>query len=113
MAVVSMSKQEFGRLEVLLRVQSGRLRVSDACALIGLRRRLLSSAPHGLIADDDAPLGQKQIDVPQAAAEHVIWPDSVADNLRSEAMAVVWLGGGRFHAADPVGLCPGGPGRLS
>jgi hypothetical protein len=39
MAVVSMSKQEFSRLEVLLRVQSGRLRVSDACALIGLRRR--------------------------------------------------------------------------
>jgi hypothetical protein len=33
MAVVSMSKQEFSRLEVLLRVQSGRLRVSDACAL--------------------------------------------------------------------------------
>ena len=39
MAAVSMSKQEFGRLEVLLGVQSGRLRVADACALIGLRRR--------------------------------------------------------------------------
>jgi hypothetical protein len=39
MTVVSMSKQEFSRLEVLLRVQSGRLRVSDACTLIGLRRR--------------------------------------------------------------------------
>ena len=39
MAVVSMSKQEFGRLEVLLGVQSSRLRVADACALIGLRRR--------------------------------------------------------------------------
>ena len=39
MAVVSMSKQEFSRLEVLLRVQSGRLRVSDACVLIGLQRR--------------------------------------------------------------------------
>jgi hypothetical protein len=37
--VVSMSEQEFSRLEVLLRVQSGRLRVSDAWALIGLRRR--------------------------------------------------------------------------
>src|SRR5712672_3354758 len=34
-----MSKQEFSRLEVLLRVQSGRLRVSDACVLIGLQRR--------------------------------------------------------------------------
>jgi hypothetical protein len=38
-AVVSMSKQEFGRLEVLLRVQSGGLRVADACGLIGLHRR--------------------------------------------------------------------------
>jgi hypothetical protein len=34
-AVLSMSKQEFSRLEVLLRVQSGRLRTSDACVLIG------------------------------------------------------------------------------
>ena len=34
-----MSKQEFSRLDVLLRVQSGRLRVSDACVLIGLQRR--------------------------------------------------------------------------
>jgi hypothetical protein len=39
MAAVSMSKQEFIRLEVLLGVQSGRLRVADACALIGLGRR--------------------------------------------------------------------------
>jgi len=37
--VVSMSRQEFSRLDVLLRVQSGRLRVSDACVLIGLQRR--------------------------------------------------------------------------
>ena len=39
MPVVSMSKQEFNRLEVLSQVQSGRLRVVDACALTGLRRR--------------------------------------------------------------------------
>jgi hypothetical protein len=39
MTVLSMSKQEFSRLDVLLRVQSGRLRIEDACALIGLRRR--------------------------------------------------------------------------
>ena len=45
MAVVSMSEQEFSRLEVLLRVQSGRLRVSDAWALIGLRRRQVFSSP--------------------------------------------------------------------
>jgi hypothetical protein len=41
MAVVSMSKQEFSRLDVLLRVQSGRLRIADACALLDLRRRQL------------------------------------------------------------------------
>src|ERR1700739_3913565 len=39
MAVVSMSKQEFSRLDVLLRVQSGRLRIADGCALLDLRRR--------------------------------------------------------------------------
>ena len=37
--MLSMSKQEFSRLEVLLRVQSGGLRVADACVLIGLQRR--------------------------------------------------------------------------
>src|ERR1700674_2508434 len=43
-----MSKQEFGRLEVLLRVQSGRLRVSDACVLIGLQRRQVFRLLRGL-----------------------------------------------------------------
>ena len=36
--MVSMSKKEFDRLEVLLGVRSG-LRVSDACELLGLKRR--------------------------------------------------------------------------
>src|ERR1700733_4156270 len=39
MTVLSMSKQELSRLVVLLRVQSDRLRVADACALVGLQRR--------------------------------------------------------------------------
>src|SRR5689334_19840960 len=34
-----MSKREFDRLSVLLGVQSGRLRVADACELIGIERR--------------------------------------------------------------------------
>jgi hypothetical protein len=38
LAVLSMSKQEFSRLNVLLRVQSGCLRVGDACVLISLQR---------------------------------------------------------------------------
>src|ERR1700739_2690712 len=51
MAAVSMSKQEFSRLEVLLRVQSGSLRVTDACALIGLRRRQVFRLLRGLKQD--------------------------------------------------------------
>ena len=50
MPVVSMSKKEFGRLEVLLGVQSGRLRVADACELLSLKRRqvfLLAGLKHG------------------------------------------------------------------
>lgn len=39
MTVVSMSKQEFSRLQVLLDVQSGRLRLEDGAQLIGLGRR--------------------------------------------------------------------------
>src|ERR1700749_682697 len=46
-----MSKKEFDRLEGLLGVQSGRLRVADACALVGLKRRqvfrLLAGLKHG------------------------------------------------------------------
>ena len=48
MAVVSMSKQEFSRLDVLLRVQLGRLRVSDACVLIRLQRRQVFRLLRGL-----------------------------------------------------------------
>src|SRR5438270_10009506 len=43
-----MSKQEFSRLDVLLRVQSGRLRVTDACVLIGLQRRQVFRLLRGL-----------------------------------------------------------------
>src|SRR5580704_15407297 len=51
MTVLSMSKQEFGRLDVLLRVQSGRLRVADACALMGLHRRQVFRLLRGLRLD--------------------------------------------------------------
>ena len=54
MAVLSMSKQEFSRLDVLLRVQSGRLRVTDACALIGLQRRQVFRLLRGLLAVGEA-----------------------------------------------------------
>jgi Winged helix-turn helix len=54
MTVLSMSKQEFNRLDVLLRVQSGRLRVADACALMGLHRRQVFRLLRGL-KQDGAP----------------------------------------------------------
>jgi hypothetical protein len=57
---VSMSKQEFGRLEVLLRVQSGRLRVSDACMLIGLQRRQVFRLLRGLKQDGATSLLSKR-----------------------------------------------------
>ena len=59
MAVVSMSKQEFSRLDVLLRVQSGRLRVSDACVLIGLQRRQVFRLLRGLRQDGATSLLSK------------------------------------------------------
>jgi len=60
MAVLSMSKQEFSRLDVLLRVQSGRLRVADACALIGLRRRQVFRLLHDLKQDGATSLLSKR-----------------------------------------------------
>ena len=60
MAVVSMSKQEFSRLEVLLRVQSGRLRIADACELIGLQRRQVFRLLRGLKQDGATSLLSKR-----------------------------------------------------
>ena len=60
MAVLSMSKQEFTRLDVLLRVQSGRLRVADACALIGLGRRQVFRLLRGFKQDGAATLLSKR-----------------------------------------------------
>jgi hypothetical protein len=63
-AVVSMSKQEFGRLEVLLRVQSGGLRIADACELIGLHRRQVFRLLRGLKQEGVASLLSKRRGTP-------------------------------------------------
>src|SRR4051794_14873609 len=60
MPVVSMSKKEFDRLEVLLGVQSGRLRVADACELLGLKRRQVFRLLAGLKHGGAASLGSKR-----------------------------------------------------
>src|SRR5271169_4725834 len=57
---IAMSKQEFSRLDVLLRVRSGRLRVSDACVLIGLQRRQVFRLLRGLEQDGPASLLSKR-----------------------------------------------------
>jgi hypothetical protein len=59
-AVLSMSKQEFSRLDVLLRVQSGRLRVSDTCVLIGLQRRQVFRLLRGVKQDGATSLLSKR-----------------------------------------------------
>jgi hypothetical protein len=59
-AVLSMSKQEFSRLDVLLRVQSGGLRVNDACVLIGLQRPQVFRLLRGLKQDGPASLLSKR-----------------------------------------------------
>jgi hypothetical protein len=66
---------------------------------------LLAPAPDGLVGDDNATLSQKPFDISQAEAEHVIQPDSVADDLGGKAMAIVWVGW-RLHAASFASLQP-------
>ena len=56
-------------------------------------------SPHGLIGDNNTSLSQKQLNIAQAEAEHMIQPDSMADDLGGEAMAVVRVGWG-LHAAS-------------
>jgi hypothetical protein len=69
MAVSLMSKQEFSRLDVLLRVQSGGLRISDACVLIGLQRHQgvsFAARPQAGRARDLAFQTPRQIQQPSA-----------------------------------------------
>src|SRR5260370_5810894 len=60
MVTVSMSKREFDRLEELLGVQSGRLRVADACTLMGLSRRQVFRLLRGLRDGGAASLVSKR-----------------------------------------------------
>jgi hypothetical protein len=76
-----MSKQEFSRLDVLLRVQSGRLRVSDACVLIGLQRRQVFRLLRGLKQDGATSLLSKRRGRP---SNH-----RLPDEVRSLAISIV------------------------
>jgi hypothetical protein len=61
-------------------------------------------ASHRLMGNNDGPLSQQQFHIAQAEAEHVVQPNSVADNLRGKAMAVVWIGW-LLHAAILARTC--------
>jgi hypothetical protein len=59
------------------------------------------------MGSDNASFGQKQLDIPQAEAEHVVQPDGVADDLGGKAMAVMRIGRW-FHGASLAGHRSGG-----
>src|ERR1700730_9631647 len=81
MTVLSMSKQEFSRLDVLLRVQSGRLRVADACALMDLHRRQVFRLLRGLRQDGAPSLVSKRRGKP---SNHRLPPE-----VRTLALSIV------------------------
>ena len=103
MAVVSMSKQEFSRLDVLLRVQSGRLRVSDACVLIGLQRRQVFRLLRGLQQDGATSLVSKHRGKP---SNHRLPAEmrTLALSIVRERYADFWpdLGGGEAGRASQL-----------
>ena len=64
----------------------GRLRRRQ---LAKLWPNFLHQRRHGLIGDDNASLSQKQLNITQAKVEHMIQPDSMADDLGGEPMTVM------------------------
>jgi hypothetical protein len=63
---------------------------------------LPAPAPDRFVGEKHATLGQQQLHVSQAQAEHVIEPDHVADDLGREAMAVMRVcRGDSPHQSDP------------
>jgi hypothetical protein len=81
MTAVSMSKQEFSRLQAILDVQSGRLRIEDAAQLVGLGRRQIFRLLKGVRKDGPAGLISKRRGRP---SNHRLPPE-----YRELAMALV------------------------
>ena len=72
----------------------------------------LAPASNGLIGHDNATFSQKQFNIPQAEAEHMVQPDSMTDDLGGEAVTVPWVGRW-LHAASLVGLQADGQTRVT
>ena len=81
MSVVSMSDREVDRLQVLSDVRSGRLRVSDACGLLSLRRRQVFRLLARLKQDGAAGLASRRRGKP---SNH-----RLAETLRVRALSLV------------------------
>jgi hypothetical protein len=56
------------------------------------RAKLQIPSTNALIRDDDATLGQLQLDIAKAQAEHVIEPHRLADEVRRKAVTMVRVG---------------------
>jgi len=63
----------------------------------------LAPTSNGLKGDDNTTFSQEQLNIPQAEVEHMIQPDSMADDLGGKAMTVVRIGW-RLHAASLLDL---------
>ena len=44
------------------------------------------------MGDEDAALGQQQLDIPEAQAEYVVEPHGVTDEVRRETMTMMGFG---------------------
>jgi hypothetical protein len=65
--------------------------------------KLLAPPTNRLIRDDNATFSQKQLNITQTEAEHVVQPHSMADDLGGKAVAVVRVRR-ELHAASLAGL---------
>jgi hypothetical protein len=62
----------------------------------------LPPASHNLVADDNTAFGQNKPAVPQAAAEHIVEPDRVADDLGVEPLVIGRIACGFMPPASPA-----------
>ena len=69
--------------------------------------KLLAPPTNRLIRDDNATFSQKQLNITQTEAEHVVQPHSMADDLGGKAVAVVRVRR-ELHAASLAGPQPAG-----
>jgi hypothetical protein len=65
--------------------------------------KFLVPTPNSLMGGGNTPLGQQELSVSQADAEHVIQPDNMADDLGGKTMAIVRVGRG-FHPVSLTGM---------